>query len=238
MVSRMDGDVGKLLDLLIELDLEENTLVMFSSDNGPHNEAGHNPLRFNPSGILRGMKRDLYEGGIRVPFLAWWPGKIQPGRVSDHVGYFGDLMATASGLSGAKLPADLDSVSFVPVLLGQTGKQEQHEELYWEFCEGGSAQAVRMGHWKAIRKPMISGPIELYNLTHDPGEKYNAARSYPDVILKAKSAMKRTHEAHSICISSLICQTGLPLKKRMKQSQLSFPLGEAKTRDLSSRNVM
>ena len=101
--------------------LPEDTLVMFSSDNGPHNEANHDLLRFNPSGPLRGTKRALYDGGIRVPFLAWWPGTIQPGRVSQHIGYFGDLMATSAELAGADLPQDTDSVSFVPTLTGRAG---------------------------------------------------------------------------------------------------------------------
>ncbi len=196
MITRMDRDVGRLLDKLRSLGLAENTLVIFSSDNGPHNEAGHDPLRFNPSGPLRGMKRDLYEGGIRVPFVAWWPSKIQPGRVSDHVGYFGDLMATMGELAGAKTPDDVDSVSFLPTLLGQPDNQQEHRYLYWEFYEGGSAQAVRMGKWKGVRKPMLKGPVELYDLSLDPGEKYNVARGHRDVVKEIEPIMERAHVAH------------------------------------------
>ncbi|MBM3746825.1 MAG: arylsulfatase [Acidobacteria bacterium] len=196
MVSYLDRDVGRLLDHLRRLGLAQDTLVLFSSDNGPHMEAGHNPLRFNPSGPLRGMKRDLYEGGIRVPFIAWWPGRIQPGRVSDHAGYFGDVMATACDLARTKTPSGLDSVSFLPALLGQEKSQRAPEHLYWEFYEGGSAQAVRWGKWKGIRKPMFTGPVELYDLSLDPGEKYNVARGHRDVVKQVEAIMARAHVPH------------------------------------------
>ena len=196
MITRMDRGIGRLLDRLDELELAEKTLVMFSSDNGPHNEAGHDLLRFNPSGSLRGIKRALYEGGIRVPFLAWWPGTIQPGRVSDHVGYFGDLMATASELAGADLPADTDSISFAPTLFGKPGSQREHEHLYWEFYEGGSAQAVRLRQWKGVRQPMLEGSIELYDVLRDPGEKYDVGRNHPDVVREIDAIMAREHESH------------------------------------------
>lgn len=193
MITRMDRDVGRLLRKLRELGIAERTLVMFSSDNGPHNEAGHNVQRFRPSGPLRGMKRDLYEGGIRVPFIAWWPGKISAGTVSDHVAYFGDLMATLCELIGADLPPDRDSISFLPTLLGKPSEQKQHKYLYWEFYERGSAQAVRFGNWKAIRKPMLTGEIELYNLTDDLGETKNIAAEHPDIVEKARQLMDEAH---------------------------------------------
>ena len=196
MISYMDRDVGRLLDHLRKLGLAENTLVIFSSDNGPHNEAGHNPARFNPSGPLRGMKRALTEGGIRVPTIAWWPGRIQPGRVSDHAGYFGDFMATACELAHARPPAGIDSVSFAPELLGQPGRQKEPEFLYWEFYEQGSAQAVRWGKWKGIRAPMRKGPLELYDLSLDPGEKYNIVRTYPEVAKRIVEMMERAHVPH------------------------------------------
>ena len=196
MVTHLDRDVGRVLDHLRKLGLAENTLVIFSSDNGPHMEAGHNPLRFNPSGPFRGFKRDLTEGGIRVPFIAWWPGKIQAGRVSDHVGYFGDFMATACELANVKRPADADSISFVPALLDPGKPQRSQEYLYWEFYEGGSAQAVRWGKWKGIRQPMFSGPVELYDLSLDPGEKYNVARGHRDVVQQIEAIMKRAHVPH------------------------------------------
>ncbi len=196
MITRMDRDVGVLLDRLAELGVGRETLVMFSSDNGPHNESNHDLLRFRPSGTLRGIKRDLYEGGIRVPFLAWWPGTIQPGRVSDHIGYFGDLMATVADLAGVDPPADTDSISFAPTLTGGHTEQAAHDFLYWEFYEGGSSQAVRMRQWKGIRKPMFVGGIELYDVSRDPAERYNVARNYPDVVKEIEVIMEREHVSH------------------------------------------
>ena len=196
MITYMDRDIGRLLDQLKELGLAENTLVMFSSDNGPHMESRNDPLRFDPSGPLRGMKRDLYEGGIRVPLIAWWPGKIRPGQVSRHVGYFGDLMATACELASVDAPPNTDSISFLPTLLGQSERQKEHEYLYWEFYEHGSAQAVRWGKWKGIRKPMFTGRIEVYDVSRDPGEKYNLARRR-DIVEKMRTIMKQAHVAHA-----------------------------------------
>jgi len=195
MVARLDRDTGRLLDKLRALGIAENTLVLFASDNGPHMESGNDPLRFNPAGPLRGMKRDMYEGGIRVPLLAWWPGTVRPGQVSDHVGYFGDLMATACSLAQVETPPGADSVSFAPTLT-QKGAQQEHEYLYWEFYEGVSAQAVRMGKWKGIRKPMFSAPVELYDLSLDPGEKYNVARGHRDVVKQIEAIMARAHAPH------------------------------------------
>ncbi len=196
MITRMDRDMGVLMDRLQELGIDERTLVMFSSDNGPHNESNHDLLKFNPSGVLRGIKRDLYDGGIRVPFVAWWPGTVQPGRVSDHVGYFGDLMATAAQLAGVETPPNTDSISFVPTLLGRPGKQAVHDYLYWEFYESGSAQAVRLRHWKGVRKPMPTGRIELYDVVRDPSEKYNVARNHPDVVKEIERMMAEAHVKH------------------------------------------
>jgi arylsulfatase A-like enzyme len=139
------------------------------------------------------MKRDLYEGGIRVPFIAWWPGKVPAETVSNHVAYFGDVMATLCELTGAELPPHRDSVSFLPTLLGRFSDQKQHDYLYWEFYERGSAQAVRFENWKAIRKPMLSGEIELYNLAEDLGETKNLAAEYPDIVEKARKLMDEAH---------------------------------------------
>ncbi len=196
MITRMDRDVGRLLDLLGSLGIARETLVMFTSDNGPHNEAGHDLLRFNPSGGLRGTKRALYDGGIRVPFLATWPGTIQPGQVSDHIGYFGDLMATAAELSGATAPSGTDSISFVPTLRGEAPDQKQHDYLYWEFYERVSSQAVRLRQWKGVRKPMVSGQVELYDVTRDQMERYDIARNHPEVVKEIEEIMTEAHVPH------------------------------------------
>jgi uncharacterized sulfatase len=196
MISRMDGDVGRLLGLLAELGIDRRTAVMFTSDNGPHNEGGHDPQLFQPSGPLRGMKRDLTEGGIRVPFLVWWPGTTPANSSSRHVGYFGDLMATAAELAGVDPPAQVDSVSFVPTIVGQADRQKQAPYLYWEFYERGGKQAVRAGNWKAIRIPMFDGKTELYDLSQDLGEQHDRAAAHPEIVKKLESMMDEAHRAH------------------------------------------
>jgi uncharacterized sulfatase len=193
MITRMDADVGRILDLLKELGIAERTLVLFSSDNGPHREGGQNFERFRPAGPLRGLKRDLYEGGIRVPLIAWWPGTIPPGTASDHVGYFGDFFATAAELVGVPVPEGLDSISFLPTLLGKSQEQKQHRYLYWEFYERGSSQAVRAGKWKAVRKPMIHGRTELYDLEADLAESTDLAEQFPEVVVQMEAFMKEAH---------------------------------------------
>jgi arylsulfatase A-like enzyme len=181
MITRMDTCVGRLLDELNRLDLAGRTLVLFSSDNGPHKESGHDPALFKPSGPVRGYKRDLTEGGIRVPCIAWWPGTIAPGSESAHAFYFGDLMATAAELAGVKPPANIDSLSFVPTLRGRPGEQQQHHFLYWEFHEGGFRQAALMdGHWKGIRKA-VGAPVELYDLAADLAEARELSAEQPEM---------------------------------------------------------
>ncbi len=196
MITRMDGDLGRVLDHLRELRIAENTLVFFTSDNGPHNEASHNLETFNPSGPLRGIKRALYEGGIRVPGIAWWPGTVPANSTSETVSYFGDWMATAAELAGAELPPNRDSISLIPTLTGQPEKQTKHEYLYWEFYEQGSRQAVRFGDWKAIREPMITGTIQLYNLSRDLGEANNVAMDHPEIVAKAEDYLDKAHVPH------------------------------------------
>ena len=192
MISRMDADIGRLLNLLKYLGIDENTLVIFTSDNGPHDESRHNPEMFTPSGPLRGMKRTLTDGGIRVPTLAWWPGTVAAGSTSDHVAYFGDFYATACDLAGTPVPRGLDSISIVPTLTGE-GEQAIHEYLYWEFYEQGSRQAVRFGDWKAIREPMFTGKVSLYNLTTDIGESHDLAPALPELVAKAVGYMEEAH---------------------------------------------
>ncbi len=192
MITRLDRDVGRLMAQLKELGLDERTLVMFSSDNGPHREGGpdYSPEFFGASGPLRGIKRSLTDGGIRVPFLARWPGKIKAGTVSNHVGYFGDLMATWSEIGGGQPPAKLDSLSLTPTLLGR-GPQPKHDHLYWEFYEQGVSQAVLLdGHWKAIRLKSLTAPIELYDLNSNLAENPDVAAQHPDLVARAAGIFK------------------------------------------------
>ena len=193
MISRVDSDVGRLLDRLKEHGIDKNTIVFFTSDNGPHREGGNDPDFFNSNGPLRGIKRDLYEGGIRVPMIVRWHGHAKEGVVSHHVGYFGDLMATACDLAGLNPPADIDSISFLPAILGHADKQKQHDYLYWEFYERGSAQAVRMGDWKGVVKPLGGENVELYNLKTDLGEQHNIADDHPEIVNRLRAAIKQSH---------------------------------------------
>ncbi|HVA49440.1 MAG TPA: arylsulfatase [Pirellulales bacterium] len=185
MITRLDGYVGRLLDTLRELGLAENTLVIFTSDNGPHNESNHHLARFNPAGPLQGIKRSLHDGGIRVPTIAWWPGRVAAGTTSDHVAYFGDWMATAAALAGAKMPDNCDSISFASTLFGRPAEQREHEFLYWEFHEGGFKQAaIYQGRWKGIRSGGPDAPVAVYDLQTDIGEKTNVAAEHPEIAAK------------------------------------------------------
>jgi arylsulfatase len=196
MITRMDRDVGRLMALLKELRIDDRTLVLFASDNGAvFPVAGTDPSFFRSNGSLRGYKQDLYEGGIRTPLIARWPGRVKAGATSPHVGAFWDLMPTLCDLAGTRPPADTDGISFAPTLLGQTG-QKQHEYLYWEYHSAGGAQAVRFGDWKAVRNSVRKSPgakPELYNLASDPGEKTNVADQHPELAAKAAAYMKAAH---------------------------------------------
>jgi arylsulfatase A-like enzyme len=210
MITRLDRDVGRLLERLRQLNLEDNTIVFFSSDNGPHKEGGVDPNFFSSAGPLRGLKRDLYEGGIRVPLIVRWPGRINPGQVNDDPWAFWDFLPTAVDIAGAPgtldglgmpapltnstaasqapVPGNLDGRSMLPTLLGQT-QTNRHEFLYWEFHERGFQQAVRMGDWKALRlQPGL--PLELYNLKTDLGEKHNVAAQNPEVVARIEEYLK------------------------------------------------
>ncbi|HJN17613.1 MAG TPA: arylsulfatase [Armatimonadota bacterium] len=186
MITRMDRDIGSLLSLLAELDLEKDTLLFFTSDNGPHKEGGADPEFFNSSGPLKGYKRDLYEGGIRVPMIARWPGMIRPGE-SDQPWAFWDFLPTACQFAGAKPPSDIDGISMLPAVFGR--EQQSHEFMYWEFHERGFNQAVRMGDWKAVRKG-FDEPIELYDLSEDIGETNDVAGEQPDVVATIEDYLK------------------------------------------------
>jgi arylsulfatase A-like enzyme len=181
MITRLDGYVGRLLERLQELGIAERTLVIFTSDNGPHDESGHKLARFQPAGPLRGIKRSLADGGIRVPFIAWWPGTVQPGE-SAHVGSFADLLPTAAELAAAPAPRDTDGISIVPTLLGRSQEQREHEFLYWEFHEGGFQQAALFqGRWKGVRSGAPDAPVRLFDLEADIGETNDFAADHPEI---------------------------------------------------------
>ena len=194
MVTRMDRDVGRLLDRLRELGLERKTMVLFTSDNGPHKEGGSHPEFFDSNGPLRGIKRHLYDGGIRVPMIARWPGRIPAERVSNQVWAAWDFLPTAAEAAGVRPPAGLDGISMWTTLIG--GKQKGHEFLYWEFHERGFIQAVRMGDWKAVRR--AGNAMELYDLSNDLGEENDVAGQHPEVTTLVQEYLKgvRTHSDH------------------------------------------
>ncbi len=197
MITRMDSDIGRLFALLKKLGVDDNTLVIFTSDNGAHREGGNDLKLFNPSGPLRGIKRDLYEGGIRVATIARWPGVVPAGRTNDTPWMFADFLPTAAELAGvdkAKIPANLDGRSIVPLLTGQDPPRELTDRhLYWEFYEGLFAQAVRKGQWKAVRKGFEQGAIELYDLSKDLGETKNIAGDHPEIVAEMARIMAAEH---------------------------------------------
>ena len=180
MITRLDADVGRLLQLLQRLDLDGNTLIFFTSDNGPHREGGVDPAFFESAGPLRGIKRDLYEGGIRVPMIARWRGQIPAGRVSDQVWSFADLLPTFAAIAQVGIPHDRDGISMLPTLFG-TPQPQPHPFLYWEFHENGFHQAIRLEDWKAVRHGLRQ-PVELYDLRKDPQERFNVADQQPEVV--------------------------------------------------------
>ncbi|QIH34734.1 arylsulfatase [Sphingobacterium sp. DR205] len=195
MVARLDLYVGQVMQKLRESGLEENTLVIFTSDNGPHMEGGADPEFFNSAGGFRGIKRDLYEGGIRIPFIAKWPAAVRSGQQNDFIGAFWDMLPTLSEIVGTKAPKDIDGISFANALSGKK-PQAQHEYLYWEFHKKGGKQAVRYGKWKGVRLNVLSnrnGPIELYDLSLDPQERHNIASEFPDIARKIAQFMAQAH---------------------------------------------
>jgi arylsulfatase A-like enzyme len=196
MITRLDRDVGTLLAKLRELGLEKNTVVFFTSDNGPHKEGGNDPAFFHSSGLFRGIKRSLADGGIRMPMIVRWPGVVKPGTVSDLVWAFWDFLPTAAELAGTQPPSGLNGVTIVPTLTGK-GVQKTHEFLYWEFHEGGSKQAVRYGKWKAL-KATPSAKLELYDVVADPHEDKNVAGQNVAVVAKIEEYLKtaRTESKH------------------------------------------
>lgn len=192
MVTRLDRDVQRIVDLLKEKGISDNTIIIFSSDNGTHKEGGHDPRFFDSNGPFRGTKRDLYEGGIRTPYIVNWPSVIKPGSVSFHVSAFWDFMPTMCELIGADKPEGIDGVSFLPTLTGK-GEQKQHEYLYFEFHEQGGKQAVIKDRWKLVHL-QVNNPkketYELYNMNTDPGEIANVVFLYPEKVKELKKIMQ------------------------------------------------
>ena len=208
MIERMDRDVGRLFALLKELKIDSDTLVLFTSDNGPHQEGGHRHEFFDSNGPLTGYKRSMHEGGIRVPLIARWPGKIAPAMVTDHPSAFWDFLPTACEIAGVAPPEGIDGISYLPVLLGKEKEQKKHEYLYWTSREGATSVGIRRGNWKLVRyKPPNRGkkgkkgkkeaappPPEdwrLYNLADDIGEENDIAAENPDVVSEIKALVNR-----------------------------------------------
>lgn len=198
MVTRLDRTVGRISRELKEQQIEDQTLVIFTSDNGStYNLGGYDPAFFNGTGIFRASKGSVYEGGIRVPFIARWPGRIRAGSTSDHVFAFQDMMPTLLEIAGQehRTPSDIDGVSFVPELLGQPG-QRTHEALYMEFPAYGGQQMVRIGAWKGVRQGLLKNPdapIELYDLNANPGERHDVAAQHPELVARMRTVMAESH---------------------------------------------
>ncbi len=201
MMENLDNQIGELLNMLVELGVDENTIILFSSDNGTHIEGSHDPEFWDSNGPLRGHKRDLYEGGIRTPFLVRWPGKVEAGSRSDHLSAFWDILPTMAELTGQPVPAQNNGISILPTLLNE-GEQSQHQYLYHEFHRGKvdpySARSLRYGDWKAVqvsKGKQGNGfkPIELYNLKNDLGETKDLAKQYPEIVSKMEQFMDEAH---------------------------------------------
>jgi arylsulfatase A-like enzyme len=199
MVARIDRYVAEVVEKLDELGLSENTSIIFASDNGAHQEGGADPDFFDSNGVFRGHKRDLYEGGIRTPMIAYWPGKIKAGSESDQSFAFWDLLPTFAELAGIKPEKETDGISFLPTLLGNT-QQKIHDYLYWEFHEQGGKQAIRQGNWKGIKLKVFGADepiLELYDLSKDPSESTNLATQKPEKMQELAQLMDEAHTSNS-----------------------------------------
>jgi len=193
MVTYLDTMVGNVVQRLEKHGLVDNTIIFFTSDNGPHSEGGNNVGFFDANGPVTGIKRAMYDGGIRVPMVVQWPGKIKAGATTKQIAGGVDLMATAAEIAGVDLTVKQDGISFLPTLLGDDEKQIDHDYLYWEFYEQGSKQALRMGDWKAIRRPLGTGPIELYNVVADVAENVDVASQNPELVSKIRGIFESAH---------------------------------------------
>lgn len=234
MIARLDRDVGRLIGLLQELKIDENTVVFFTSDNGPHQEGGHQVEFFNSNGALRGLKRDLYEGGIRVPLIVRWPGQIEGSRTTSHPSAFWDFLPTACELAGVEPPASIDGISFVPTLLGED--QSAHDFLYWQY---GAKVAVRRKDWKLVRSA-AGRPPELYRLSTDTGEQHNVAALHPDVVtelqqIAARYAWQELFDGRSLVGWRGYRQDGVPDTGWEVRNRMLHCTGEGRT-DLITKN--
>ena len=197
MIEHLDEQVGELLDVLSQENIEDNTLVLFCSDNGAHREGGHSPEFWNSTGPLRGIKRDLYEGGIRSPLLARWVGTVAPGSQSNHISAFWDILPTMADLAGQSIPAQSTGVSFLPTLVGHKSLQKEHEYLYWEHPQAVKRdEAIRVGPWKGVVrnwKKGSTGAFELYNLEDDLSEQHDVASQHPEIVQNMQRLMVEAH---------------------------------------------
>ena len=189
MITLMDRDIGRLIDKLNELKIDDNTLILFTSDNGPHREGGNDPDFQDSNGPLKGIKRSLHDGGIRVPLIAHWPKRIKAGQMTDWIGSFSDVLPTLAQLANVEsaVPDEVDGISFLPTLLGE-GEQAVHDYLFWAFYEAGGARALRAGDWKVVQQPYRAA-IRLYNLADDIGETKNLADEHPEIVTRLTRVM-------------------------------------------------
>ena len=216
MVSRLDRDVGRVVDLIDRLGLGKNTLIIFTSDNGPTSAGGADPDFFDGNGPFRGIKFEFYEGGIRCPMIARWPGRIEAGSGTDHISAHWDVLPTFAELAGGDLPEGIDGLSFAPTLLGKTADQKTHDYLYWELASGGGQQALRKGDWKALRLQTRSPNktrLELYNLAGDVGETTDVAEANPDIVAEMERLMTQARVAEQ---PDALYQPPVPKKKKAK----------------------
>ncbi|MCM4152648.1 DUF4976 domain-containing protein [Arenibacter sp. N53] len=194
MINVLDDQVGEIMQKIERLVLTNNTIIIFTSDNGPHEEGGADPDYFDSNSIYRGYKRDLYEGGIRVPMIASWPNRIEKNTKSGHISAFWDVLPTIADLLDIKVDGQLDGISFLPTLMGKKN-QKEHDYLYWEFHERGGRQALLAGNWKLIRYDVnAAGDYELYNLEEDPSETRNVIKDYPK---KAKELIEQLNKSRT-----------------------------------------
>ena len=199
MINLLDDQVGEIVKKIKYLGLEKNTIIIFTSDNGPHKEAGADPDYFQSNGIYRGYKRDLYEGGIRVPMIVKWKGTIKEESTTDHISAFWDVLPTISEIVNRKSKIKTDGISFLPTLLNETSKQVQHDYLYWEFHELNGRQALRKDNWKLIRYNVNNGgKYQLYNIEKDPSEKNNLAEENPKIVLKLTKLLESSRTESKI----------------------------------------